>query len=155
MEKQVPKHLMINGMTISAFNLFCLLSFSSIVPQENPLQKYNWKNRIIIIYSDNSKLSDQQLLTIQSDSAGFVDRDLLVFQLFKNHGLGPQGDVIKAEDHSWLLNKYFSKARGFQFLLIGKDGGIKLKSDKPVGNSKLFALIDGMPMRMQEMKKNQ
>ncbi len=42
---------------------------------------------------------------------------------------------------------------GFTALLIGKDGGEKLRSDTPVGKADLFPLIDSMPMRQQEMRK--
>jgi hypothetical protein len=41
----------------------------------------------------------------------------------------------------------------FEVLLIGKDGGVKLRSDKPVAASEIAALIDTMPMRQQEMKR--
>jgi len=39
----------------------------------------------------------------------------------------------------------------FQVLLIGKDGGVKLRSSEPVSMKDLFGLIDSMPMRQQEM----
>jgi len=41
---------------------------------------------------------------------------------------------------------------GFQVLLIGKDGGVKLRSSEPVSMKDLFGLIDSMPMRQQEME---
>lgn len=43
----------------------------------------------------------------------------------------------------------------FKVRLIGKDGGEKLASSKPVTMSELFAVIDQMPMRRQEMKRTQ
>jgi len=43
-------------------------------------------------------------------------------------------------------NKYYEN------LLIGKDGGVKLKSDAPISNEKLFETIDAMPMRQREMR---
>jgi predicted Rossmann fold nucleotide-binding protein DprA/Smf involved in DNA uptake len=41
----------------------------------------------------------------------------------------------------------------FQVLLIGKDGGIKLRRDKPVAASEIIALIDTMPMRQEETRR--
>jgi len=38
----------------------------------------------------------------------------------------------------------------FRVLLIGKDGGVKLRRDRPVDPAELEALIDTMPMRRQE-----
>ena len=40
---------------------------------------------------------------------------------------------------------------GFSALLIGKDGGEKFRSSQPVTLQKLNEIIDGMPMRQQEM----
>ena len=44
--------------------------------------------------------------------------------------------------------------RGFEILLVGKDGGVKLRSPAPVSTRDLFALIDAMPMRQREMREN-
>lgn len=44
------------------------------------------------------------------------------------------------------------KSQQFRTILVGKDGGIKLNSDKPLDACALFNLIDTMPMRRQEMR---
>jgi hypothetical protein len=44
------------------------------------------------------------------------------------------------------------KTGTFQVVLIGKDGGVKLRSSEPVSMKDLFGLIDSMPMRQQEME---
>lgn len=36
-------------------------------------------------------------------------------------------------------------------ILIGKDGGAKLRSEKPLSMAKLQETIDAMPMRQDEM----
>ena len=41
----------------------------------------------------------------------------------------------------------------FEVLLVGKDGGVKLRSEKPVASSVITALIDTMPMRQEEMRR--
>ena len=40
----------------------------------------------------------------------------------------------------------------FRVVLIGKDGGVKLRQEEPISVADLFALIDSMPMRKQEMR---
>jgi hypothetical protein len=37
-------------------------------------------------------------------------------------------------------------------LLIGKDGGVKLRAEEPLPAAEFFALIDTMPMRRREMR---
>ena len=40
---------------------------------------------------------------------------------------------------------------GFEVLLVGKDGGVKLRQETPLSVDDLFATIDAMPMRQREM----
>jgi len=48
-------------------------------------------------------------------------------------------------------NRFGVLSGRFQLLLIGKDGGVKLRSEQPVPTQDIFGLIDSMPMRRQEM----
>lgn len=41
----------------------------------------------------------------------------------------------------------------FRTILVGKDGGAKLSSRSPVSEQRIFGLIDGMPMRREEMRR--
>ena len=45
-------------------------------------------------------------------------------------------------------------ADGFAFLLLGKDGGVKLRSATPVSFAELAAIVDAMPMRQDEMRRD-
>jgi hypothetical protein len=68
-----------------------------------------------------------------------VERDIVVLIDTDPSGQGPLRTSFGAE--------------GFEVLLIGKDGGVKLRQQEPVGTDVLFAVIDAMPMRRQEMGK--
>ena len=39
----------------------------------------------------------------------------------------------------------------FSLTLVGKDGGVKRREESPVEMQEIYGLIDGMPMRKQEM----
>ncbi len=41
----------------------------------------------------------------------------------------------------------------FEVLLVGKDGGVKLRRQKPVAVAEISGLIDTMPMRREEMQR--
>ena len=41
----------------------------------------------------------------------------------------------------------------FQAVLVGKDGGAKLRAAKPISALELMATIDAMPMRQEEMRR--
>ncbi|MDG2404831.1 MAG: DUF4174 domain-containing protein, partial [Paracoccaceae bacterium] len=44
------------------------------------------------------------------------------------------------------------RPRGFMLVLIGKDGGVKLRKPFPWNVREISRVIDKMPMRRQEMK---
>ncbi len=43
-------------------------------------------------------------------------------------------------------------APAFSVVLIGKDGGEKLRRQAPLAPAELFAIVDAMPMRREEMR---
>ncbi len=125
--------------------------------QQNPLSKYQWDNRVLIIYSNDdgeNKLQEQKSkYTLSKDE--YNERDLLIFHLSDNqfHNLTEklsEGISISA------LKAFLSikKEDEFKVVLLGKDGRIKLKSEQVISNQKLFSTIDAMPMRRNEMRDN-
>jgi len=44
-------------------------------------------------------------------------------------------------------------ATAFSVVLIGKDGGEKLRQSTPLAPAELFAIVDAMPMRQAEIKR--
>ncbi len=51
----------------------------------NPLSEYRWKNRIVILYSQENPSTHltRQIRHFESDPAGFKERHLLIFKLFR------------------------------------------------------------------------
>jgi hypothetical protein len=90
------------------------------------------------------RMDDPDLLVqkkiLHADEEGLAERDIII-------------SLITPESDKKRFEKFMKNGKGFRFILIGKDGGIKLSSDKPVKLEQLFALIDSMPMRRYEVKK--
>lgn len=64
----------------------------------------------------------------------------------------PVGTVAATQPEAEALRKHFHIERNtFTLLLLGKDGGEKFRSTRPVPFERLRALVDAMPMRQQEM----
>jgi hypothetical protein len=116
------------------------------------LDDFRWENRIIIINQDQSKeLSEQQIKLLLTDTPGLQERHLLIFEITLN-GIK---DILNQKDYETspnLLEKLDLKTDAFEILLIGKDGGVKLRSNSPLDNGKIYSTIDVMPMRRAEMK---
>jgi hypothetical protein len=112
------------------------------------LEAYRWKNRILLLCEKGED-----------------------FSLSKSQ-IGRFGDVVKEAEERQLLLLVFDgismrdrylrvltraditlPAANFQgVLLIGKDGGVKYKSDFFVDPESIFEIIDSMPMRRAEMR---
>lgn len=94
------------------------------------LEQYRGLNRVLVVFPSANKQLQQPVS--QKD---FRERDLI---------------VLTGTDE---LRRKFHVAEGaFTVVLIGKDGGEKLRSTKPIDVEELNATIDAMPMRKSEMK---
>ena len=129
-------------------------SFLATSAQEAMIpEDYAWKNRVILLFAaqaDNNLL-EQQYSALQADTEEISERDLLIFYVLpdKVSGNGMSQGVQSAKR---LRNQYHIKNEEFCVILIGKDGSEKLRRNNLVEPHELYALIDGMPMRRQEMK---
>lgn len=102
-----------------------------------------WQARVLVIFADGP---DDPLLRDQMDRLGDAagearDRDLVVMPAFRT-----------APGTAALRSRLVPGTQApFQVVLVGKDGLPKTTSSRPIGPSDLFAIIDRMPMRRQEM----
>ena len=106
---------------------------------------YVWKSRVLLVFApgaaDLNLVAQRQL--IAADAPGAMERDLVLIV-----SIGGQDDLA-------LRQRYGAATTGFEALLIGKDGGVKLTSKQPIPAQTLFATIDAMPMRRTEATRRQ
>ncbi len=116
------------------------------------LDTYTWKNRLLMIFSPSEEYPRYRDLTreLRDQHDEIIDRDLLIFRILER-GESRLGDSPIDEASADLLRDRLS-ARAGQFLvvLIGKDGGEKLRQSDEVELEEIFSLIDSMPMRQRE-----
>lgn len=114
------------------------------------LSQLTWKNRIALVFgaAGDARL-EQQLEEFAGADAALADRDMVVVRVTEDSAeavYGSIGNLDAAE-----IRRQADIAPGeFQVVLVGKDGGAKLKSGEFVDGEALFALIDRMPMRRAE-----
>ena len=91
------------------------------------LAAHQWKHRVLIIDTPSMQSAPylQQISAFDAAAAGLKERDLQVMTQ--------------------------TSAPAFRVRLVGKDGGVKLDVGTPMTTDALFALIDAMPMRQDEM----
>jgi len=115
-------------------------------------EDYAWKSRVLIVYApddDAPELAGQRTL-LSGDTDAMRERDLVLIEVVGDAIKavpGPSPDTPAAE----LRARHGISPDQFGLVLVGKDTGVKLRSDTPVASSDIFSLIDAMPMRRREM----
>lgn len=133
------------GMIIAA--ALALTSISAQAADIDVLSNYASKNRVLVLFgtSGDAKLA-QQVKQLRSEKAQLADRDMVVFTVVGDEVRPVFGDASKIDAHK-LRQEANIDSGAFQAVLVGKDGGVKLRSQNVVSNSDMFGLIDRMPMR--------
>jgi hypothetical protein len=123
--------------------------FSALHAQN--LSQHLWKNRVILIFSEDNSAFERQMLAFKANEKGMYERSLIVYHLKSDEyeQVMPKGDVQRSMN---LFKKKNQANASFELILIGLDGGIKLRQKEFLSCEKLFAIIDSMPMRSSELK---
>jgi hypothetical protein len=107
-----------------------------------PTYSQNKVYREVILFYPVNKIdtASKQFKMLSEDMAGLTERQIKITRVATN--------TKNFEKYSSLkINPSL-----FTLVLIGKDGGEKFSSNKVITSTKLYSLIDQMPMRKQEMK---
>ena len=133
--------------------LIILILFLSNTMNAQELVSYRWENRIVLIITNNEKAEKyQNQLELLASASGLEEHKLIIYRVMPNQF------TLGLKDLSWitsskLYEKYHSIDNGFEVILIGLDGTVKLRQTEILSTEKLFSTIDVMPMRRAELKR--
>jgi Domain of unknown function (DUF4174) len=116
--------------------------------------QFKWKNRLLFLFAPerNDPLFRDLKAEISFRKNEVDDRDLVVFEIFES-GPSTMNTTLMDPQTAAALRKHFGLTqKTFALILLGKDGGIKLKRNDRVKLEEIFTLIDSMPMRKDEMR---
>lgn len=116
------------------------------------MEKHLWKNRVLLIYipDEKSQELDKQFEILEKNSRELLERKIVIYSFTKkSYKLNFEDTWKKSEE---VFSSFKPKKDVFTITLIGLDGGIKLEQNRVLSSEKLFAIIDGMPMRKTEIK---
>jgi hypothetical protein len=122
---------------------------------EDVLNEYRWKNRPILLFAPSK--ADSAFQQIDKNINGLQDelddRDIVLFQLF-TAGKSAAGDTLLDEETAAELYRIYDvNPEAVTLVLIGKDGGEKLRQHiDEIDFKTVFDRIDAMPMRRREMQ---
>ncbi len=106
------------------------------------LDELRWNERVLLIYAPvgSEKQLGRQEALLRLHDAELTERDVTPI-------------VLRTRTENPEIFKRFKLSdAGFTLLLIGKDGGEKLRSHEVISPETLCRLIDSMPMRQEEMR---
>ena len=111
--------------------------------EHDPLARYRWSARVLVVLAADPESPDltEQKRHIASLKEGAAERNLVILQ-------PPAGSA----EATALRTRLNLGNELFQAVLVGKDGGVKMRATKPITAPELMATIDAMPMRQDEMR---
>ena len=120
--------------------------------QSQDLSSHKWKDRLILIMvtDTNIELYQKQIDEFLKDERGLAERRLKIYITTPAaYSLGlSESNFIQSNE---LYKKFKGSGSEFEIILIGLDGGIKLRKTELLTLRDLFVIIDGMPMRRREI----
>lgn len=133
--------------------LILLLTMSAAQSQD--ISSHKWNDRIVLLLTEDvsNETYQKQVAELKTEEQGLKERKLIVYHLqpdSSKKGLSAN----QWEKASTLFETYKKTNSGFEFVLIGLDGGIKLQQTEFITSKELFSIIDVMPMRRSEMIKD-
>jgi hypothetical protein len=116
---------------------------------------YYWKNRPLLLFASSPDAPEYRTVIqgLNSHSARIVDRDMVVIEVFETGLVRVDARPLPAENAEKLRQRFEVAEGMLTAILIGKDGGQKLRQSGSIDLPEIFALIDTMPMRQREMRK--
>lgn len=130
--------------------------FGSATAGAAELSDYLWERRPLLVFApvDSDPRLVETLGRIEASRCDFVSRDMVLGIVVTEGNSTLDGQAIDAKESQGLRNQYAIGESAFSVLLIGKDGGEKLRIDEVPDLHTIYAVIDGMPMRSREMSAN-
>lgn len=111
--------------------------------QEDPLAEHLWTSRPVIIFADSDRdpRFARQMAELEKEPEALAERDVVI--------LTDTDPGASRSDRSALRKKF--RPHGFNILLVGKDGEIKMRRPVVVTADDITRMIDRTPLRQQEM----
>lgn len=123
------------------------------------LESHQWERRVLVIQAphEDSPILDKQRMEFENSKQEFADRKLILYEVIGSKYRSI--DYVLSTQSQWknvtnLYTKSVPQKPSFIIVLIGLDGGIKLRQyDSILTKEELLNTIDAMPMRVRELQK--
>ncbi len=125
----------------------------AVWPAKATMEAYRWENRPLVVFAPDS---DHPIVAAQRDQlegqlGALRERDIVVIEVI-GRDTTIDGESTSALEADTLRQRYRVNGDEAAALLIGKDGGVKIRQPGAISADRLFETIDAMPMRRREMQ---
>jgi hypothetical protein len=134
--------------------ILVIMTLNSAGIKAQDFDRHKWENRLVLILTDQSDNENyrKQVEELKNHLDGVNERRILVYHIT------PESYKTGLSDEKWQKAEtdyaFYKKTDNQpEIVLIGLDGGIKLRANEFLSAQELFATVDAMPMRRQEMKR--
>jgi hypothetical protein len=147
--------------------LYALAGLAMMMPARSPAQQTLSalvdRNRVLLVFAPDAldRRFGEQMDSFAHHAADFTSRDLVLIPIVPDSGLPSASPILRElrpplvhDDEKITFRKRFHiQPGGFAVILLGKDGGEKLRTTTPITMARINRTIDAMPMRKEEMRK--
>lgn len=107
---------------------------------DSDLSEFLWTNRIIVVFADtpNDPRFHEQVQWLKDGMEMLLERDVVI--------------LTDSDPAARSAVRQKLRPRGFAMVLVGKDGGVKLRKPRPWTVREITRTIDKTPLREQEIR---
>ena len=139
-----------------ALSVIFLMTTAALMParaKAAELSDYLWQGRPLLVFAptDNDPRLVETMRRIEASQCDFADREMVLGRIVTDGTSTLDGDIVDTNQAQRLRSAFGIGANSFSVVLIGKDGGEKLRVNDIPDLQMIYAVIDGMPMRGSEM----
>jgi hypothetical protein len=120
------------------------------------LDAYLWEKRPLVLFAPAPEDLDYRRVAGDLDRrrAEIDDRHMVIIAVFETGAVWIDGLRSPRARAEHMRERLGASAGELTAVLVGKDGGIKLRQNGTIDLGDIFARVDTMPMRRQEMGSN-
>ena len=137
--------------------LFMTLLAAALFPAahaaSDPLAEHRWRHRLLLLYvpgADTPALAAFRE-RLRDRQCAVDDRDLVTGEVIGTDTGSLAGRPLDAQRARALRRQHGIAPERVTTVLVGKDGGVKMRVEGIADLDAVFQRIDGMPMRRREM----
>jgi len=121
------------------------IGFFVIVSDFTTLEDLRWQKRILLVFPESSEHTFEFSDSLKNE----MDHRDMVYFIFADSIYSNTNFRFDKEYVQQLKSRYLLGSKSACWVLLGKDGGVKLRLEEALDLEQAFAIVDEMPLRTE------